>query len=501
MTLQCRKTIELVLLPLLVAATIIGCLAFSRAPTYISRDELAYASIAHELNNSGIFHDGKYAMYSAEKKSSNAGEIVPGRFFAPAYPAFLALMGRLDDEVAASLACATQGRKIAGTPPPDCKVVDLIRSDGDRETCASGRIAIPASVIATQSALLSIAALMVFLAAYYVSGKIKIVAWTTMIVMAVWLHDFPYLYFTENLAFMAFFGFLGFLVIAWSKRSVTAILAAGIMLGLAIMTRPSYLYLFYFAVPAVFLLYHFTQRSGLRNAFAFTAPVLLIIVPWAVRNYIHFGDFSLTSGYDAFILIGRVIYNQMSWPEWWVAFIYYLPGIGEQLAALLFEPEFYQKLYNGKNENYAFEVEAYKFMAECYTREQTIAAAGGLDKHFSYLLHEYLLNDLFKHIMVSIPITLRGIYVGGSMSILGLFLLVPVAVILHQKQMLTGFMLFITPSLFMAALHGFAAPNYWRYNLPMLAIYVFVITYYAHHLYVNRIAPQGKDRNAPGDNF
>jgi hypothetical protein len=484
-----RKTLELVILPLLAASIFINLIVFSVKPTVLGRDELGYTSIAHKLNRSGVFTDGRYAPFSAEKNVASHNGEVPGRFFAPAYPAFLALMAKLDDNVDVSLACAAEGKKPCN--PKRTYIADIVScSTKGVDGCASKPFKIPTSITVIQVMLAIFSALMVFYIGYYLSDGKEVVAWLTMIpaiyfiVVALHYYIMPNRLLTENLAFFSFYGFLYFLVIAWTKASRLAISAAGLMLGLTVMTRPAYLYLYYFAVPAVFLLYHYARREGIKYGLIFAFSTLVLVAPWMGRNYIHFGDFSLTNGYQSFILVGRVAYNTMSWPEWFVSFVYWLPGFGEQLAAMLFEPQLYEKLsMDGAMSCY----ETYLAMGECGFRDQTIAAAGGLENHFSYLLHEHLLGDLFKHIMVTIPLTLNGIYLDSYLSLIGILLFIPVARILYRKQQLTGLMLITLPPLFMAGLQGFVSVSIGRYNAPMAVIYSFVIAYFFHHLWTSRL--------------
>jgi hypothetical protein len=268
-----------------------------------------------------------------------------------------------------------------------------------------------------------------------------------------------------------FYVFLAAGVLALVHKKGAAFALAGAALALAALARPSYLYLLY-VVSCLLLVTTILRRDlfglNLRHAVLFVAAASLILAPWTARNLAVFGDPSITAGYGGFILVQRVAYNAMSWSEWAVAFVYWLPDFGDSLAKALFPVELYRRLeFSDPSSFYAIGNNA--LMSE------TLEAAGGRDAHLPYLLKKYVLGDLFTHIIVTVPITLRGIWAGKYLALAGVVMMFPVARHLMHKRRLLPFGFLVFSCFFMAGLHGFVSVNVVRYNIPMLALYASVV--------------------------
>jgi 4-amino-4-deoxy-L-arabinose transferase-like glycosyltransferase len=405
-------------------------------------DETAYLSISRALNRTGVFTDGRMSTTLEENK--------PGRFFTPAYPIFVSIVSRLNAGLQTSIECYGRG----GT-----------RCGGSLQ-----------GLVVSQAVLATMTSFFIFLIAWRLSNS-EAVGWLTMFA-ALATGEFSYWatrYLTETLAFTTLFAFLYFAVLSYLDQSRPAVFLAGLALGLATLTRPTYVYLYYFMVAMLPLAFYCSGRIRLRNVLLFgilfIAGYAALILPWALRNIYYFGDVALTKGYAELSLVQRLGYNILSWKEIGVAAIAWLPSIGQPLAKLLFAPGLYQRL--GTSTYSDFEP-LYVYKGELF--ERTLAAAGGSDKHLNYLIWTYILGDLPKHLAVTVLLTVRGMWVGRYLAFAGMTCLFPAATILYSRGRLMPFLLFLLSLLFLSFLSGFVSTSILRYHVPMIAAYAFAVS-------------------------
>jgi len=419
---------------------------FGAEPREPVADEYVYLTIANDLNQSGIFTDAWYGGVDSSQINT------AGRFFAPAYPLFLAAMAKLDPLVGQFIRCHAEGR-IAGS-----------------KTCPTS----PVSLLIAQSLMAAVMMTCVFFIAFTLSGSHLIAGVALLLALAT--EEAAYyagMYLTENLAFLGFYLFLAAGVAAIERRDVSAFALAGAAIALATLARPSYQYLLWVVTSMLVLLTVLRVSSiqlGWRHVIAFMVAALLVLAPWTVRNWLIFGDPALSSGYGGFILVQRVAYNAMTWPEWVVAFVYWLPDFGDDLSQTLFNPKHYERL--GFNHEASF----YN-VGNSILMSETLRLSGGRDAHLDYLLRHYVIGDLAKHVLVTIPLTLRGIWVGQYLSLAGILLLVPVMCAMARQKHLVSFAFLALALLFMAGLHGFVSVNVPRYNSPLITLYALIVAY------------------------
>jgi hypothetical protein len=189
-----------------------------------------------------------------------------------------------------------------------------------------------------------------------------------------------------------------------------------------------------------------------------------------LRNRYYFGDAALTKGYAELVLVQRLGYNILSWKEIGVAAIAWLPGIGQPLVKMLFAPELYQRLGTSA---YSDLEPLLVYKGELF--EHTLAAAGGPDKHLNYLLWTYILGDLPKHVVVTVLLTVRGMWVGKYLALGGMACLFPAATIMYTRRRIVPFLLFLLPLLFLSLFNGFVSPSIFRYHTPIIAAYAFAV--------------------------
>lgn len=119
---------------------------------------------------------------------------------------------------------------------------------------------------------------------------------------------------------------------SWSTAALT-----GVMLGAAALTKAAGLYVGLVAIPVLCLaLIAFDvaapRRAGTLLVFMI-GGFLLVVTPWMLRNYIHFGDFAVAQrGGD--VLLTRAVKNQMTSEEYRGSFYAYAP---RDVRSILFE--------------------------------------------------------------------------------------------------------------------------------------------------------------------
>lgn len=471
-----RLRLRLVVLPLLAALLVIGFQVARKPLKAPQLDEFYYLTIARDLALHGVFTDGTFKtgpFQRAEGPAKFGDEdpkwARPGRFFAPAYPFLVHLVGLADAKVARSVACA-------------------VREGGP---AANGATACPtsyATLVALQVALWGFSMLAVFQMAWTLSRS-EVVAWLALVIALATGEPGYYArtYLSESVSVVAFLLFMLFAVRSVEYRRLSDCLLAGIALGLAALGRPAFVYLFYLLcvlLPlAALLLRGKAGAPALGQVAAFAMATIVILSPWMIRNQLRFGDPGLSSGYAEVILMQRLSYNQMSWTEWAVSFIYWLPDFGDNLAAALFPRPAWNRLgFSDPQSYYLDSATGGSFRARilsAHPDDKTVLAA---------MMKRYLIDDAVKHVMVTVPLTLRGLYVGKYLALAGLGLLWPAFWEARRHGRAAAYLAMALPPLLMAGLHGFVSVNIIRYNLPLLAVYAFVVASAAVYL-AKRFAP------------
>lgn len=434
-----RAAVLHLLAALLIASAITGWQVARRAPVYPYADAHGYLSIGYDIATLGTFTDG----------SQGGTERRAGMFFAPLYPAFIAAWLKLDGTFAATARCLMES-----------PLAEM------RKRCPADY----GGFTAVQTALAVIAALGVFVAGRIVCRSYPC-AWLAML-LALATGTYAYYarrFLTENLVLPLFTLTSILLVLAWQRRTGWLWLAAGAALGASALVRPAFAYLFYAAVPCAAAALIWRDRFAWRRSLLFCALLVVgygaIVAPWLVRNWLTFDQAAITGGYASFTLAQRLAYNAMSGPEWLVSFIYWLPDFGDSWAAALFDPDLYRRLsFDAPDGFYRVGLGAF--------RSETLAAAGGSEAHLGYLIEHHLLADLPKHLMVTLALAWRGMWVAKYWGLLTIVAFVPVFVLAVRRRW-SAFIVLALPPWFMLGFHAFTSVNVVRYNLiliPCLAI-------------------------------
>ncbi|MEQ8505747.1 MAG: hypothetical protein RIB80_10505 [Rhodospirillales bacterium] len=369
-----------------------------------------------------------------------------GTHFGPVYPVFGALLAAADGELLQALKCVAK----------DGAVCDL-----------SGL----STLFAAQGVLVALTVFFVCLTALQLMRDMR-VAWLTLVIVLASkaFSNYTSLILTESITFflLALFGWLFACILTSSSSRTGKIFGAGAALAGAALARESYIYLIYFIAVLIPGWFWLVQRQPVRDAvFAaviFAAGVMAVLAPWWLRNYTTYDLPAVIGGYGVSVLIERLAYNAMTWREWGVSFIYWLPDFGDGLGALLFPKESWVRLtWYDPTSLYSMG------RGEFYHEVKNLAAAE--QNQLAFLLREYVWNDLGKHIAVTVSLAARGQWVGKYFGLVG-FLFLPVCCwILSRNRRLGPFLMICMTHYFMLGLYAFVSVNVVRYNVPLIAVF------------------------------
>ncbi len=405
-------------------------------------DQALYLSIASDLATTGRFTNGLMDGHRPPERPS-------GMFYPPAYPWLVSLVARVDPRLAATARCVADP---AGGPIAACPV-DL------------------GLLVPVQIALAAGTLLLVWLSAWVVSRS-EPVAWAALALAAFGCYEyaaFAHRALTEALTCPLLAGFSLCLLLAVQSKSPLAAVGAGMLLGLASLTRPGYLYLAYaiaamVAGAALFLLLPAARRRLRRwigLGALLSAATALVVTPWMIRNAAALGIVDLTSGYGGFSLAQRVAYDAMTSEEFLAAWIYWLPDFGHSLARALFAPDAYRRL--GWDESPA----TYYSIGNAVIAPATLAAAGSPAAQVSYIVHTMILPHLPKFILVTIVLAWRGLWFGKYFSLLAFPMFVGATAAQLCRRRLDLAVL-AAPSLFMLFFQAAVSVSTARYNVSFI---------------------------------
>ena len=417
------------------AACLIAALFQTLVPPYTRpvADAMQYAGMAASLADAMVSDWGR------------ANEIL-GTFFGPVYPIFVGVLAVFDTDLAQALKCVSQ----------DGAVCDL-----------NGLT----TLFIVQAVLTAFTAFFIFLAARRLTGDARIAWLTLMIVLATkCFTHYAGLILTETPTFF-FIGLFSWMLARILSDPAPArrdALLAGAALAGAALTRASYVYLLYFMVPVIVVWWRVGRgrmwTDTIAAAACFAAGAAVILAPWWIRNYVGFDLAGISGDYGARIFVERLAYNLMTWREWGVSFIYWLPDFGDSLATAVFSEEQVRRLS-------WYHPDSFYMMGRGQFYHDVRAASGAQDNPLGYMLREYVWRDLGKHLAVTLSLALRGQWVGNYASLIG-FILLPACIwILARRGRAGTFLVFCLPPYFMLGLYAFVSVNVVRYNEPLIAVF------------------------------
>jgi 4-amino-4-deoxy-L-arabinose transferase-like glycosyltransferase len=396
-------------------------------------DQQFYLGIAHDLRQLGRFTDG-FGFPDTHPVPARPS----GMTFMPLYPAFLAGASVLDPAFDHALSCVVE-HEVDFPCPQDAPLVRWV-----------------------QFAMTGAVFLMLWRIGTQVTGSLR-VGWLSL---GIGLIAAPVLLRSVDAMMTEIFSL--FFITAATTAAVAAakgsrpfrwLLLSGAMLGLATMTRPAFVYLL--PAAAVVGMFIALRRPGHLRGMLLAATFLLggatVIAPWVARNAAVMSRPAMTSGYASMILAQRVAFNQMSWREYALAYLCWLPD-GNGMGSLLI----------GQNSCARFQLDAHSDsfygIGNTTFMQSSIAVAGGPDRQFDYLMQNFVLAQPLWHAMVTIPLALRGVWIDHYWG----FVLSAFCLLLTLRALRSGddaLLILTLPGWFMLVFHAAVSVNQTRYNL------------------------------------
>lgn len=408
-----------------------------RPPKWLSDfDQSFYITVAYDLVHHGVFSNGVFDNVDSTREVPP-----PGRFFAPVYPAVVAILMKLDPRFAQAADCSVEST--AGSRPgSECEVY-----------------ARPAHL--ANAAFLTIGVLAIALTTELIVGAGAAFWLAGALATAALLPDADLFSFvmTEGMTFGLCS--LALLALIWSLKAPTIgrFLIAGALLGLLVLTRTGYVVLF-FIVPVLIVIA--TRRSGVRAmgyAAGFIIACAAVVSLWMNRNSAAFGHWGLTEEYGSATLIERFAFNDMTVHEFFLSFAYCLPTVGPPVVEAAF----------GKQamDRFTYYTPKSFFHVGRGVRDKLIEAHGRLDPLIGKIVREEIQNNWWRHLLVSLSLGWCGMWVGGALSLLLLPAFV-FGVLVARDEKLRLLMLYSAPAFVMLGLHALIANHYTRYNLILI---------------------------------
>ncbi len=417
-------------------------------------DQSFYLTIAYDISHHGVFSNGVF-----DDVNSTVAVPPPGMFFAPVYPWLIVFASKVDPRFARALDCSVE-------------VNQNKRDVGECETYARP-IHIMHAVFLTAGVLAIAAAaelILVSTPVFWPAASIALIA----LLPETNLFSFTM---TESVTFSLYCIAALLLMRALRRRSMLSAVFAGAMLGCLCLTRISFLMLLPISIGIVVAHSLWMRQRLTRHALHMAALIglawALVVGPWAARNIISVGKWGLTEEYGSAALIERFAFDDLRLSEFFLAFPYCLPGIGEAAVNWAVGPDAIQRFdYRSPN---SF------FRAGRAQRVRLRGQYGQLDPVIGNIALEEFRDRGWKYVLSAIPLAWCGMWVGGMFALL----LVPcfaLTCIMARGQERILLLLYSFPAVTMLVLHAAVANHYTRYNLVLLAPFSIGAAWIVAHL-------------------
>jgi hypothetical protein len=422
--------------------------AIGRQPVHTMGDfdQPFYITIAYDLDRHGVFSNGIF-----DKTDSTQEAPPPGMFFGPVYPLLVLAGMKIDPAFDAAVACSVASRL----------------GHRDEATCAET----PGPMRIFHALLLTLATVAIALAGRVITGRRSVFWLAGTLAAASFAAEaeiFAYIM-TEAVTVALYSLFALCTALAWKTSHIRYLAFAGLTLGALCLTRPSYIVL----LPVVAILIVIAGRwlkvaspgrrpdapSPWRGMAAFLLAAGVVIGPWMLRNQVMVGKFGLTQEYGAAALIERFAYNSMTVREFFQAFPYCTPGLGDLAFDLIYGTDSMHRFVYHTTDSF--------FHVGRGRRDTLVREHGSLDPLISGIVQEEMRNNWWRHLLVSIPLAWCGMWAGWMWG----FLTIPlfgwacVRAIRRSRPLLV---LYAAPAVVMLGLHAAVANESTRYNLILI---------------------------------
>jgi hypothetical protein len=187
-----------------------------------------------------------------------------------------------------------------------------------------------------------------------------------------------------------------------------------------------------------------------------------VVGAWVARNAISVGRLGFTEEYGAAVLIERFAYDDMTAREFFQAFPYCTPGIGDLAFDIVYGTDSMHRFTYHTKDSF--------FHVGRGRREALIARYGRLDPLILRIIGDEMRANWWRYLLVSIPLAWCGIWAGwlASLVLIPLFVWGCIrAVRTHQPLLL----LYAAPAVAMVGVDALVGNHYTRYNLILMAPY------------------------------
>lgn len=425
---------------LIVLAVLATAIATRPAKRLIDFDQSFYLTIAYDLVHHGVFSNGVFDAVDGTRAPPP-----PGMFFAPLYPWAVAAVMAIDPRFARAVDCAVEAN--------------------ERRRALSSCEIHARPMLLLHALLLAVAVLSIGRAGEIATGDRRVFFAAGAIATAGFAAEAELLSFvmTESLGAATFSLFGLALVAALARWRTAAFAVCGLALGLACLTRPTYLILAPVALVTIAVVGRWfsgpERRPFFRAALAFSVALAVMLAPWLVRNAVSVGKLGFTEEYGSVALIERFAFNDMTLREFVWAFPACVPAVGPAVVTALAGPE--------ATARFAWDSPGSFFERGRGRRNALVAEHGRLDPIMGALTRDELARDWWRHLATAIPLAWCGLWVGGLFSLLVL----PLAAIGLVRAARRGRPLVIAyavPALLLVGVHGVLANHYPRYNLGLI---------------------------------
>lgn len=432
-----------------IAVALLGGLILSR-PVYTLQDydQPFYITVAYDLYRWGTFSNGIIADSESDADTDSNTRPPPGMFFGPVYPVLVFAAMKLDARFAKAVSCS----------------VEADRDDRDYSAC--DRYELPMRLL--NVFLLAIAVVALASTAEAIFPRRPVFLLTAALALAAVAFEaaiFSYLM-TEATIFSLYCVFMLATLIAWRTGRMRYFLFSGLLLALLCLTKPSFL-IFFPLVLALGALYLYRLAKpkparALENLIVFSLAFGCLVGGWMTRNYVSVGKFAFTEEYGAAALVERFAYNTMSVREFFQAFPYCTPGIGE----LAFD----KVKGTDSMHRFVYWTKGSFFNAGRDRRDALMDKYKRLDPLIWGIVLKEIRADWWRHLLVTVPLVWCGMWAGWLASLL----LVPLFVAACIRSMRKGeplFLLYALPAALNLGLDGLIGNGATRYNLILIAPY------------------------------
>jgi hypothetical protein len=429
----------------LIAFAVLSLLLLNRPDwKLVDFDQPFYVTIAYDLDKHGVFSDG---LFSGVDSTVAAPQ--PGLFFGPVFPLLVLAAMELDPRFAEAVRCS----------------VEADRGHRDGSTCEA--YARPIRLL--NALLLAIGAVAAGSAAELIFGRRRrlflLTGLAALAALAAETGIFSYVM-TESAIFAIYSLFAWSVVLAWRTSRGSAYLMSGGLLGILCLTKPSFLALFPL-IAGLSLLYGLRiarprQPSTLMHVLMLSLAFAGVVGAWVARNAVSVGKPALTEEYGSAALIERFAYDDMTAPEFVLAFPYCVPGIGD----LFFDPVY----GTDSMHRFVYHTPGSFFHVGRDRRDALIEAHGRLDPLIGGIIRDEMATSWWRYLLVSIPLAWCGMWPGWIVSLLLLPTFVwACARAVQERQPL--FLMYSAPAVLMLSLHAAVGNHYTRYNLILIGPY------------------------------